>query len=197
MKKIKSSLFNMVAVLTIIAGFSAILVSFAYIKTENIIIANEQKMEMSAIEEIFGSDFDNNPIEEGTIINDKRHNKNIEIYPLRYGNSIYALAIKSYTKKGYGGNIDLMVGFYLDNTMAGYRILNHKETPGLGSKIMEESFMKQFRGLILSDKALNLRSVGGEIDGITSATISSKALLDGVKRAKSAYDKFTLGERNE
>ena len=85
-----------------------------------------------------------------------------------------------------------MTGFYIDGTMAGYKVLNHKETPGLGSKIMENKFMSQFIGLKIEGGKLKLRKDGGQIDGITSATISSKALLDAVNNAKKAYDRFSL-----
>ena len=196
MKKIKSSLFNMVFVLTFIAAISAIAVSMVYIKTKPTIDENSKITETRAIAALFGDDFDNNPLEEKTVIK-KKNGKDMAIYPLRKNGSVYALAINTHSGKGFGGNVYLMVGFYLDGTMAGYEVLNHQETPGLGSKIAENKFMSQFRNLYLSENSLALRSHGGEIDAITSATISSKAVLDAVKRAKKAYDKFTLGAKNE
>lgn len=196
MKRIKSSLFNMVFVLTLIAAISAIAVSMVYIKTKPTIDENLKITETRAITALFGNDFDNDPLEEKTVIH-KKNGKDMIIYPLRKNDSVYALAINTHSGKGFGGNIYLMVGFYLDGTMAGYEVLSHQETPGLGSKITENKFMDQFKNLYLSENSLALRSHGGEIDAITSATISSKAVLDAVKRAKKAYDKFTLGAKNE
>lgn len=192
MKKVKSTLFNMVFVLTLIAAVSAILVSLVFIKTKPKIEENAKKTEISAIISLFGDDFDNNPLAEKAII-PKENGKSIAVYPLRKNGAIYALAINTYSDKGFGGNLYMMVGLYLDGTMAGYEVLNHQETPGLGSKITEGKFIDQFRNLIISENSLDLRNHGGEIDAITSATISSKAVLDAVKRAKTAYDKFTLG----
>ena len=186
----------MVFVLTFIAAISAIAVSMVYIKTKPTIDENSKITETRAIAALFGDDFDNNPLEEKTVIK-KKNGKDMAIYPLRKNGSVYALAINTHSGKGFGGNVYLMVGFYLDGTMAGYEVLNHQETPGLGSKIAENKFMSQFRNLYLSENSLALRSHGGEIDAITSATISSKAVLDAVKRAKKAYDKFTLGAKNE
>ncbi|MCP4650598.1 MAG: RnfABCDGE type electron transport complex subunit G [PVC group bacterium] len=92
------------------------------------------------------------------------------------------------TSKGYGGNMQLLVG--VDNTgdITGVSVLEHKETPGLGSKIVEKSrketeapFLKQFK----SKNAENLMLVKGKsstnIQAITGATISSKAVTDGVR----------------
>jgi len=194
MKKIKSTFINMVVVMSIVAGFSAILVSYIYQLTLPAVQRNALAAEVSAISEIFGTDFDNNPIEEKTIIPTKNSPKEINVYPLRKGDTIYALAVKSYTNKGFGGELEIMTGFYIDGTMAGYKVLNHKETPGLGSKIMENKFISQFIGIKFDGKKLKLKKDGGQIDGITSATISSKALLDAVNNAKKAYDRFSLKE---
>lgn len=192
MKKIRSTLFNMIFVLSGISMLSAAVVTFVYIKTKPTIEENAKNGEISAIVELFGETFDNDPLAEKIIV-PKKNGKNLLIYPLRSEGSIYALAINTYSNKGFGGDIYIMTGFYLDGEMAGYKVLGHKETPGLGSKIGEEKFKSQFNSLKITENTLNLRKNGGEIDGITSATISSKAVLDAIKKAKKAYDKFTHG----
>ena len=192
MKKIKSTLLNMLVILSLISITSAVIVTFVYSKTKPAIEENAKREEIAAINELFGDSFDNDPLTEKIVIN-KKSGKNLLIYPLRQRGNIYALAINTYSSKGFGGDIYLMTGFYLDGEMAGYKVLAHKETPGLGSKISENKFADQFKNLKISENTLNLRKNGGEIDAITSATISSKAVLDAVKRAKKAYDKFTFG----
>ena len=195
MKKVKSTLSNMIFVLAAISMISAAAVSSAYLTTAPTIEENTKKAEMAAIVDLFGNDFDNDPLAEKTAIKDRDGN-DLVVYPLRKEDGILGLAINTYSSQGFGGDIYLMVGFYIDGTMAGYKVLNHKETPGLGSKIESEGFMSQFKWLRIFENTLDLRSRGGEIDGITSATISSKAVIDAVKRAKNAYDKFTLGAGN-
>lgn len=192
MRKIKSTLFNMIFVLSGISMISAAVVTFVYIKTKPTIEENAKKGEISAIVELFGETFDNDPLAEKIII-PKKSGKNLLIYPLRNNGNIYALAVNTHSNKGFGGDIYLMTGFYLDGKMAGYKVLSHQETPGLGSKIGEDRFKNQFNNLKIAEETLNLRKNGGEIDGITSATISSKAVLDAIKKAKKAYDKFTHG----
>lgn len=192
MQKIKSTFLNMTVIMTAVAIISAAAVTYVYQLTLPAVTENLKKAEVEAISDIFGDEFDNNPIAEKTAVPMKKGIKELNIYPLRKQDMIYAIAVKSYTNKGFGGELEIMTGFYINGTMAGYKVLNHKETPGLGSKIMENEFMSQFIGLKIEGGKLKLRKDGGQIDGITSATISSKALLDAVNNAKKAYDRFSL-----
>lgn len=80
---------------------------------------------------------------------------------------------------GYGGNIDILVGLNNSFEIEGISILSQTETPGLGARITESSFTDQFKGLSVSDIALN--QDGGKIDAITGATISSRAVVDAVR----------------
>ena len=81
--------------------------------------------------------------------------------------------------KGYGGNIDILVGLEDETTVKGVTIISHLESPGLGARVTESSFREQFAGLNISDVAL--KGDGGQIDAITGATISSGAVVDAVR----------------
>jgi len=83
--------------------------------------------------------------------------------------------------KGYGGDIDILIGLEDEMTIKGITIISQSETPGLGSRIAESSFASKFAGLNIGDVAL--KQDGGEIDGITGATISSGAVVDAVRTA--------------
>jgi len=83
--------------------------------------------------------------------------------------------------KGYGGNIDILVGLENETTVKGVTIISHLETPGLGARITESSFRDQFAGLNIDDVAL--KRDGGQIDAVTGATISSRAVVDAVRAA--------------
>jgi electron transport complex protein RnfG len=80
--------------------------------------------------------------------------------------------------RGYGGKIGILVGVEVDRAVRGIRIISHQETPGLGAKITSLDFLDQFAGL--SPDALALRRDGGTVDAITGATISSRAVAEGV-----------------
>lgn len=82
---------------------------------------------------------------------------------------------------GYGGNIDIVVGMENKTTLRGIAVIAHAETPGLGDKILLPDFTDRFIGLDISE--VNLTRDGGKVDAITGATISSRAVVDGVRAA--------------
>ncbi|MDY6969168.1 MAG: RnfABCDGE type electron transport complex subunit G [Spirochaetota bacterium] len=91
---------------------------------------------------------------------------------------------------GFGGDIGVIVGFNKEkNTLSGIGITTHKETPGLGARITENTFTNNFK-----DKALNeqfkTKKDNGIIDAVSGATISSKAVCSAVTKAIRLYDKI-------
>ncbi len=84
--------------------------------------------------------------------------------------------------RGYGGTIDILVGMKPDGqSLQGIKIIAQQETPGLGAKIINSSFLDQFKGVAVDE--VDLARDGGKIDAITGATISSSAVVEGVKHA--------------
>lgn len=81
---------------------------------------------------------------------------------------------------GYGGHIVVKVGFDNELKVKGVRILEHTETPGLGAKITEMWFLKQFTGKSGNELYLKKYHKEGTIDAVTGATISSKAVSEGI-----------------
>jgi len=80
---------------------------------------------------------------------------------------------------GYSSVINALVGIDLGNKITGIDVVSHEETPGLGANIEKEDFLMQFIGKV--EDEIKLKKDGGEIDGITGATISSRAITDGVR----------------
>ncbi|GAH24330.1 unnamed protein product, partial [marine sediment metagenome] len=95
--------------------------------------------------------------------------------------------------KGYGGDIDILVGLEDEATIKGISIISSLETPGLGSRIAESPFTDKFTGLNIDDVAL--RRDGGQIDAITGSTISSRAVVDAVR--DTAMEKVKLLKESE
>ena len=95
--------------------------------------------------------------------------------------------------KGYGGDIEILVGLEDETTLKGITIISQKETPGLGTRIAEPSFTDIFIGLNIADVAL--RRDGGQVDAITSSTISCAAVVDAVRAA--AMEKVKLIKASE
>lgn len=98
--------------------------------------------------------------------------------------------------KGYAGAIELMVGISNEGKVEGIKILSHNETPGLGAKAPQPKFSGQFKGKPL-DKELQVvkrtPSSPNEIEAITGATISSKAVTTGVNEAVKFYNSELKG----
>ena len=94
-----------------------------------------------------------------------------------------ALVIESSTSEGYSGMITAVVGVRA-GLIQNYNILTHTETPGLGDKISKEgSFKSQFTGKSLDGFVWRVKKDGGDVDGITAATISSRAISHMLEKA--------------
>ncbi len=88
---------------------------------------------------------------------------------------------------GYGGPLNLIVGIDPETeTLAGIGVTTHKETPGVGSRITEEPFKKNFQGLSL-DANINIKADGGVIDAVSGATISSRGACEAVRLGIKIY----------
>lgn len=85
------------------------------------------------------------------------------------------------TGKGYGGEIEILVGLEDGNAVKGIVIISHSETPGLGSRITEPDFGNQFASASIND--ITLSKDGGAVDALTGATISSAATVNAVREA--------------
>jgi electron transport complex protein RnfG len=81
--------------------------------------------------------------------------------------------------KGYGGDIDILVGLEDETTLKGIAVIAHAETPGLGDKILAPDFTDRFVGVDIADVAVP--DEGGKVDAITGSTISTKAVIDAVR----------------
>ncbi|MFZ3065979.1 MAG: RnfABCDGE type electron transport complex subunit G [Nitrospirota bacterium] len=91
--------------------------------------------------------------------------------------------------KGYGGPINITAGVAPDNSIAAVVItkLDQTETPGLGTNITKPKFLDRFKGK--KGNELKLKKDSGTIDAITAATISSRAVANGVRNGWEQYTK--------
>ncbi len=91
----------------------------------------------------------------------------------------YAIQVRS---RGYGGPVILMAGVDPAGGIIEIKVVEHRETPGLGNYIEEEWFRRQFRG----KTAASTLAVNKDIDGVSGATISGKAAVRAVRAALTA-----------
>ena len=97
-------------------------------------------------------------------------------------------AVPGVSEAGYGGAIRLMVGLKPDRTVVSYQVLAANETPGLGAKLGDAEFAKQFPGRPGAN--LKVKKDGGAIDAITGATITSRAVCGAVADACARLDRL-------
>ncbi len=98
---------------------------------------------------------------------------------------LIGVAVATYTGMGYSGRIRAMVGFTPDARIIDVVHLSHAETPGLGDKIEKgkSDWSDQFQNFDPREQSLKLKTDGGDIDGITAATITARAYCDAIDRA--------------
>jgi electron transport complex protein RnfG len=83
--------------------------------------------------------------------------------------------------QGYSGPITVLFGVAADGAMTGLKVLKHTETPGLGAKITAAAFRDQFKNKRLNQVQLRRdQPAQGEIDAVTGATISSRAVTGAI-----------------
>ncbi len=106
-----------------------------------------------------------------------------------FNDELVGVAVGTFTNFGFSGLITAMVGFEPDGTIIDVVHLQHKETPGLGDKIQKNvsDWSNQFRGMRPSQVKFKVAKDGGDVDGITAATITARAYVDAIQRA---YDTF-------
>jgi electron transport complex protein RnfG len=187
MAKLESNLKTMVLSLLGICAVASGLLGFMNSITEGPIAESKLKAKLEAIRQVV-PEFNNDPAAEMyTVPSDLG---NLECYPAKKDSVLVGVAINSRTNKAFSGSFAVMVGFAPDSTVFGSSVLDHKETPGLGTKMLEPRFKDQYKGKNPGQSNLKVKKDGGEIDAITAATISSRAYSDAIQRA---YDSWKKG----
>ena len=187
MAKKESTLMSMSLTLFVITAISAASLGFMYELTKEPKAAAEEQKQNFAIRAVL-PDFDNNPSAEAYEIKSFDDGEALIAFPGAKDGELVGIAVRTWTKRGYSGLIRLMVGFDSSGTIIETTVLEHKETPGLGTKIADMRFRERFIGKNPATDNVALRKDGGEIDGITAATISGRAFSDAVIRAHKSLE---------
>ena len=121
------------------------------------------------------------------------HGKNFEYYTATASAKPVAY-ISSTAGKGYSSYIQMLVSVDTDLKIRDVKILGHAETPGLGDQVEDKSFIDQFKGKSLPDIKLIKGETKENIQAISGATISSRAVTNGVKDAvQTLVEKYGAG----
>lgn len=206
MKKLESSLTNMLLVLTLVSVVAAFLLAFVNKVTSSTIAEINAETLSAGIKSVLGVGAD-----EQITTNEKDVDGFVVYEVSRDGNWI-GTAVKSTDKSGFGGDIVVLVGFDTEGKIKSYEVLSHAETPGLGARAGEwfrtatSSETKEVSALgklffgnpdpagshniigrNIADGELKVSKDGGDIDAITASTITSRAFLNAVNNAYKVY----------
>lgn len=190
MAKKESSFINMTIALFVITAVAGLVLSAVYSVTKEPIEASQRAKINNAIKMVI-PEFET--ISDTVLMPDEGKDS-ITVHRLQKGADNSGIAVETYTDKGFSGRFTLMVGFMPDGSVSNIEVLEHKETPGLGTKMALPAFKDQFKGVKISDLPggkLKVKKDGGTVDAITAATISSRAFCDAVNRANEINQKGT------
>ncbi|MCB4792368.1 MAG: RnfABCDGE type electron transport complex subunit G [Elusimicrobia bacterium] len=166
MKIFKSGL--ILLILSVVSGAS---LSFVYRQTEGLIKDAKAKKLYDMEKELLPDARSFKEIEDGSVV----LGFNAE------GRKAGVIVLSSY--KGYGGMIDILAGIDEQDRVTKVKVLKHTETPGLGNRVERDDFLSQFTGKNLAAIFLKKDNPNGEIEAVTGATVSSRAIVESVKKA--------------
>ena len=182
MEKAKSnSVWNAAGIglkLLLICAIIAGLVSFVYSLTEDTYNENIKATKELAVGKIFKGAADTRlPYEEIAQVDG-----GAVVSAVYEGDDLLGYCVEIKTP-GFGGDIELMIGYRADKTILGVDVVSHTETPGLGSKSADAEYLKNN----YSGKGGSL-AAGVDVDMISGASVTSSAVLTGVNRATAALE---------
>lgn len=184
----KSSLKNMVVVLFSITFISSLCVGLVNKITSQSIENAKLENVKEALKNVL-PEFDENSMKDMTV-----DGLPVTVYSVTKAGEPVGYAVETMTDKGFSGVFRLMVGFDASGKVYNINVLEHNETPGLGSKMTEPEnpLLMSFKGKNPSEmkQPLAVTKDGGEVQALTAATISSRAYVDAVARAYNAVQEL-------
>ncbi len=178
----------MVLALFLCSFISAVALGGVYILTKDKIALAKTVGKVSAFENVL-PDFNNDPFAEKYIVSTEKGN--LVFYPGKKDGKLVGIAVDTFSMRGYGGKVSVLAGFLPDGSIYNALVTDHKETPGLGSKMAasQSDFPLQFKGKDPKTFQLKVKKDGGDVDAITSATVSSRAYCEALATAYEAVKK--------
>jgi electron transport complex protein RnfG len=186
MSKKESTFLNMIITLFVITMVAGLSLGYVNDLTVGPIAQAKLAKKVNALKQVM-AEFDNNPVEEVKMIKSELVKDSIEIYTGTLNNQLTGTAVVGSSERGYNGLVKVMVGFESDGSIKNIVVLEQKETPGLGTKMKGDKFLRQFRGKNPSSFNLKPTKDGGDVDALTGSTITTRAFGEATQLA---YDEF-------
>jgi len=192
---IGKSMLSSAALLAAFAIAGTSLVALTFEQTKDRVAENKREYTLGKLHEVIPPDKHDNDMDRDTIlVQDPALGTQdaVTVYRARKDHKPVAAIIQSIAPDGYSGRIEILVAINYAGTLAGVRVVSHKETPGLGDAIdaRKSGWINQFQGETLdktASKAWKVKRDGGKFDQITSATITSRAVVKAVHQTLQYY----------
>ncbi len=178
--------------LSIFAVITAGAIAVTQVATVERIEINEREQRARALYEIVPKDsIDNNLLEDTVSLTSPALTGSdlpVDAFRARRDGQVVTVILPVTAPDGYTGNINLIVGINQDESIAGVRVLAHKETPGLGDKVelKKSDWVLNFNGQHYrgdNDPSWAVQKDGGRFDQFTGATITPRAIVNATARA--------------
>lgn len=191
------SLWRSAAALGLVAILGTALLSGIHAMTADRIAEQERRVVLEQLGQIVPPDrYDNGLHDDYVTVRDERffpQGQEATAFRARRDGQPVAVILRFDAIDGYNGRIRLLVGIASDGRVTGVRVVAHRETPGLGDAIerSKSDWILRFTGRSLTDPGPSgwaVRRDGGEFDQFTGATITPRAVVEGVQRALEYYD---------
>ena len=178
----------------ILTGFAVVgtgLVAVTYTGTKDIIAEAQRQVLEANLNQLVPADrYDNRITEDAIEVTAPEWlgtDQPVKVYRARKDGQPVALFATPFAPDGYSGPIQLLIGVYADGTLAGARVLAHKETPGLGDAIEERRspWILAFAGKSLGNPEparWKVKKDGGAFDQFTGATITPRAVIKATRK---------------
>ena len=185
------------ATLAVIAAICTTLVAATYQLTRDRIVANEKALlEQSLQPALAGTAYEGNVSESRLVIqppHDLPGNDAALIYRVYAQDKPVAALFAVTARDGFSGLIRILVGVTFEGTITGARILQHRETPGLGDKIesAKSDWIFQFDGRSMGNPEATgwaIRNDGGEFDQLTGASVTPRAVVGAIRDTLLYFD---------
>ena len=180
-------------VLALFAAITSVAIGWTYLGTKAQIDLEVRRAEARQLLEIFPPDTHDNDIVDDVFevaaetallgIRETRQG-----YRVRQGNKVIGVILPATARDGYSGDIRALIGVRLDGSVAGVRVVAHRETPGLGDKVdlRKSDWILDFNERSLTNPVLsgwNVEKEGGVFDQFTGATVTPRAVILATRRA--------------
>jgi electron transport complex protein RnfG len=188
--------FKSAAALGLVAVLGTALLAAVHQLTAGRIEAQERRVVEQQLGQILpASEYDNDLLHDTIELQDEAYfprGQVVTAYRARRDSRPVAVIFRFKAVDGYSGDIHLLAGTRYDGTLAGVRVVTHRETPGLGDAIEVEKsdWVLGFNGASLRDPGPGgwaVKRDGGQFDQFTGATITPRAVVDAVRSALEYY----------